>query len=177
MKIARATKKDVDAIFDLLNALDTIKSGIMPDEHESSEVREVSEYDLDMALENGIQDYVSDECNYFIRQALSYLIDIHESAYTMRAAMNLAVLLDPKNEIIDAENSILEPHPKITTGLEDTTRLNWLEKQMLNDSGKEIVHDGYGFTTLENHKERKCADISETLREAIDFQMLKGEEK
>lgn len=66
--------------------------------------------------------------------------------------------------IVDEHEFI--PHP-------DTTRLNWLEKQMLNDSGKEIVHDGYGFTTLENLEDRKCAQISETLREAIDYEIKK----
>lgn len=68
-------------------------------------------------------------------------------------------------EIIVDEAEFI-PHP-------DTLRLNWLEKQMLNDSGKEIVHDGYGFTTLENLEARKCADISETLRKAIDYEIKK----
>lgn len=58
------------------------------------------------------------------------------------------------------------PHP-------DTARLNWLEKQMLEDSDQTIVCDGYnGFCTIGNFREHR-PPIFENIREAIDHEMKK----
>lgn len=54
------------------------------------------------------------------------------------------------------------PHP-------DTERLDWLEKQMIEDSPEVIISDGYGrFCTM---KDFTAAHIPtfETIRDAIDF--------
>lgn len=67
---------------------------------------------------------------------------------------------------VKAEELELIPHP-------DTARLNWLEKQMLEDSQETIVCDGYnGFCTIGNFREHRPT-IFENIRDAIDHEMKK----
>lgn len=55
----------------------------------------------------------------------------------------------------------------------DTARLNWLEKQMLEDNPETIVSDGYnGFCTIDNFRNHR-PPIFENIREAIDHEMKK----
>lgn len=70
--------------------------------------------------------------------------------------------------VYSVETELLEPIPH-----PDTARLNWLEKQMLEDSDQTIVCDGYnGFCTLGNFREHR-PPIFENIREAIDHEMKK----
>lgn len=137
MKVARTTEKDINILFDLLNALDAIKSGHMPEENEDCLIKQISKYSLEESFDKDVEEYVSYECNYFIRQALKHLLNIYESGYLMLAAMNLTAFLNPENEIVDMNDSTLELHPKIKQGLEDTERLDWIIK-----NGARIENDG-----------------------------------
>lgn len=124
MKVAKATPEDVNAIFDILQALDAISEGEMPGD--DNEEINIGLFDLLDALDAGAETYVSDNVNYFIRQALKYLLNIQSFSSPTRAAWNLSAFLNPENEIVDPESSTLKMHPKIEQGLTDTDRLNWI---------------------------------------------------
>lgn len=55
----------------------------------------------------------------------------------------------------------------------DTARLNWLEKQMMEDRPDQIIFDGFAFTTIENERKGLSGD-AENIREAIDHEMKKS---
>lgn len=157
MKIAKATEADINAIYDILGALESIPDGEMPGGEDDEGVGQNKLYE---ALDAGKDESVSDEINYFIRKALKYLLNVYWSAHLMRAAGNLSTLLDPENEIVDPDNNTLELHPNIIQGLADTKRLDWLLSNGMSKFSKEIL-----FGTIVNDS---------NLRDEIDKLMKKG---
>nr|DAO76388.1 MAG TPA: hypothetical protein [Bacteriophage sp.] len=140
MKVTKATKQDVDAIFDIISLLDAVQDGEIPNENEESDPQEsIGTCALFEALDATEEEYVSNKVNHFIRQALKRLISIHSSAYPMLAAMNLSCFLEPSNEIIDPENDTLEFHPKIHQAMLDSERLEWFFKYGTSKSTKEFA--------------------------------------
>ncbi len=137
MKVGKATEKEVDTLFNLLSALETISNGEMPEEE--NEEMDIGWSDLQIALDAGEDEHVSDKDNYFIRQALKHLLGIYSECDLMRAAANLLVFLDPSNNIVDHEKSTLELNPIIIKGLSDTARLDWLYENGISKVSKEII--------------------------------------
>ena len=165
MKVARARKEDVDVIYDLLGALDRIKDGESFEEDEESEG--IGWCELQDALDAGEDDYVPDKVNHYIRQAMKHLLDACHLGNGMRAVMNLSALLEPENEVVDPESSILDLHPNILKSLADTERLDFIEK-IINIDGMVKRKMGKGWVLFAEY------DLSEPkplLRDAIDAAM------
>lgn len=157
MKIAKATEADINAIYGILGALESIQDGEMPGGEDDEGVGQNKLYE---ALDAGKDEYVSDQINYFIRKALKYLLNVYCSAHPMRAVGNLSAFLDHENEIVDPDNNTLELHPNIIQGLADTKRLDWLFSNGISKFSKEIL-----FGTIVNES---------NFRDEIDKIMKKG---
>lgn len=105
MKMAKASEADLKMAMDLCNALDSLTSrwgARMPEAIEQPRGTSDTEYfDADD----------SEQC----KRVVAYLLKLAGSASLMRVVWGMAVLLDPRNEIVDPGSDVLEIHPKFLT--------------------------------------------------------------
>lgn len=154
MKVSKVKMQDIDASYQIVNLIESVEDyGEIPygDDYVGERVPEIGTMDLDDALIVGKDEYVSEEVNYFIRQAFKRLIDLAKSGNIRRALLNLETLIDPQSEIINQDSETLEVHPKIKQAMLDTKRLEWLFDYGLSEAGKGCMG---GDVTRENFRER-----------------------
>lgn len=158
MKVAKVQSQDIDALYQIVNLIESVADyGEIPygEDYSGERVPEIGLGELDRAFDARKDDYVSDEVNYFIRQAFKRLIDLAKSGNTRRALLNLETLIDPQNEIINQDSETLEEHPKIKQARQqlkqaclDTKRLDWLFEFGLNEAerrclGREVTKENF----------------------------------
>jgi hypothetical protein len=101
MKMAKASEADLEMAFDLCNALESISghwNPCMPKQIERLQNgEEVESFDVDDA----------EQC----KRVVQYLIELTNSASLVRVVFGMAVLLDPKNKIVDPNSDTLERYP------------------------------------------------------------------
>lgn len=108
MKMARASQADIDMAMELANALEALSSrwgATMPDKIAKGHRDE--ERDEAFCLDDPA------DC----RRVCEYLIELARSASLFRVAMGMAVVLDPRNELLDPDADTLQAHPKIQAAL------------------------------------------------------------
>lgn len=91
MRMAKASREDIDAAMTLSSAFDTIRYGYEPGEAENF-------FDVDDPA----------SC----QRTLKHLLAICERGSLMRVIWGLAVLIDPANQVVDPDSSVLELHPR-----------------------------------------------------------------
>lgn len=91
MKMAKASKEDLDAAMDLRDAFECIEGGCDPENEEH---------------EFNIED--RDDC----QRALKHMLGIYQRGSLMRVVFGMSVLLDPRNQIVDPDLPHLQLHPR-----------------------------------------------------------------
>lgn len=134
MKIERPTEEDIKEASGLLQALNLLSSGYNPFKtDEDEEPLWLEDQDKSEVLDNIIALY--DECD------IEWLL------------LALSTVIAPGNRLIDPDQDVLEKHPSIRKGKQDSRRMDFLEKDFL----KFVGLDGWHLTNP--HR---------TLREAVD---------
>ena len=113
MEMAKASEADLNMAVELCEALEALTlrwDKTMPEKIAEPQDSGDVEY---FYPEN------SDQC----QRVVEYLITLMESASLSRVIVGMAVLLDPKNKIVDPDADTLERHPAM---LADSERLRWL---------------------------------------------------
>ncbi len=128
MKVAKASKADLDMVFDLAGALDSLTQRWAPTMPEAIE------------LTDNEDDHEDFDCNDDAQcgRALRHLLDIVERGSIFRAAMNLAVVLDPKNKCVDPDADTIEHHPDLVKNAADAARWQWFIAS-LKDQGQKMI--------------------------------------
>ena len=122
MKVAKASKADLDMVFDLAGALDSLTQRWAPTMPEAIELTDNEDDHEDFDRDDDAQ------CG----RALRHLLDIVERGSIFRAAMNLAVVLDPENKCVDPDADTIEHHPDRARLIEALERLQ--RRGHLNES-------------------------------------------
>ncbi|MDR2219768.1 MAG: hypothetical protein LBE24_04215 [Methylobacillus sp.] len=97
MKVALATKKDINALSKVCQILSGLHQGYMPSDKDGDDEPERF-YDDEPEL---------------CQRALNALLLEDRRGSLLRALANLFALLDPDNKIVDPDSDTLETHPKI----------------------------------------------------------------
>jgi hypothetical protein len=115
MKMAKASEADLDMAMELCSAIDALTSSwptlptslCKPGEDEPDEA-----FDCDDDRQCGT--------------VLRHLLAIAERASLLRVVFGFAVMLDPRNKLIDPDADTIEVHPDIQVACKDAERLRWL---------------------------------------------------
>lgn len=105
MKMAKASQADIEMAMELANALEALSSrwgATMP--------QKIAEAAL------GVTAFCIDDPEH-CRRVCEYLINLGRSASLFRVVMGMAVVLDPRNELLDPDADTLEAHPRIQAAL------------------------------------------------------------
>lgn len=109
MKTARATCEDLRSAHAVVRILGLLAGGDLPaDAHDGD--AETAEFDIDDPA----------QC----RTALTMLLDVAATANLERVVFGMSVLLDPRNQLLDANADTLEKHPSIEANVAEISRLN-----------------------------------------------------
>jgi hypothetical protein len=107
MKMAKASKADIDMAMELTVALDSLTarwSPMMPAALSGDgDDDDIEHFDRDNIV----------QC----QRVLHYLLDLADRASLMRVVFGMTVLLDPRNKIVDPESDVLEHHPEVLAAL------------------------------------------------------------
>lgn len=107
MKIAKASKADLNMAMDLSNALDLLGQRwvpCMPEAIERLKDDDESErFDRDDDVQCG--------------RAMRYLLELADRASLMRVVFGAAVMLDPANKCVDPNADTIEHHPDVEAAL------------------------------------------------------------
>lgn len=130
MKVAIATKQDLDCLSEIAGILSRIERGDMPgdeDEFFNSDDRE--------------------QC----RNALKMIMDANDKGNVFRALANLFTVLDPANEVIDPDSETLELHPKWSLAVLQKDMLakevmSWWDEHKGDLSGYDGTYNHYSNT-------------------------------
>lgn len=131
MKMAKASKADMDMAIELCSAMDLLGQRFIPCMPEAIE-------DLGADDESEPFDRDNDEqCG----RALRHLLEIAERGSLLRVVCGMAVLLDPRNKLVDPNADTLEPYPEQVGGADavDAARLEWMAA-----NSARIIASGYG---------------------------------
>lgn len=101
MKMAKASEADLKMAMDLCNALEALERWEKFPDALRPDPSDPAVFDID--------DH--EHC----KEVLEYLLQLVRSASLMRVVWGMAVLIDPRNEIVDPSADTLEVHPKFLT--------------------------------------------------------------
>lgn len=108
MKMAKASEADMNMAFKLAHALEAIS-----DRFGATMPEEIS---IQQELDESERFWLDDDEN--CRRVCEYLIRLNRSASLIRVVMGVAVLLDPRNKLVDPNSDMLEHHPDTVRALE-----------------------------------------------------------
>lgn len=112
MKMAKASEADLEMALELCGALDALSSSwpTIP--------KALSKADDDGL---GAEDFNRDD-DHQCGEVLRHLLGLVERASLMRVVFGAAVMLDPRNKLVDPDADTIEHHPD----RKDSIRLRWL---------------------------------------------------
>lgn len=125
MKMAKASKADIDAAMELCSTLEAFERYRSFPEQDDEE--DTGRFDKDDP----------DDC----MKAMSIVLELFGRASLFRVVFGMAVILDPANEILDPDDDCLEIHPDIRRELKDGMRYRAIRRGQ-----KWSVIDGIGNT-------------------------------
>lgn len=103
MKMARASEADLEAALDLSGILENVEKGYYPSREDSG-----SDYDPTF-FDEGDPEHLQ----FFYDRVMECV----RKGSIFRVTFGMAVLLDPRNELLDPDADSLERHPKIVAAL------------------------------------------------------------
>lgn len=161
MKMAKASNQDLDMAMDLCGAIDALTNN-WPTMPES-----LSNHDDDaMGAEHFDRDD-DKQCGKVLR----HLLEIAERGSLMRVVLGAAVMLDPRNKLVDPDADTIEHHPETLNAKQDTAALNWIERQHLEELGMGLVIDAPNDGMYYVCGDSGTTHYGKTLREALTFAM------
>jgi hypothetical protein len=101
MKMARASDEDIEAALKVSRILEDLDRRYMPSDGDSEELEF---FDRDDA----------EQC----QKIVGMLLDATRYTSLFRVVFGMAVVLDPRNELLDPDADTIEMHPKIVAALE-----------------------------------------------------------
>lgn len=101
MKMAKASEADLKAALEVCSILHGLERGHMPAQDDDDDYEP---FDIDDR----------EQC----QRALKALLDAVDRGSISRVILGMAVVLDPKNKIVDPDAETLELHPEIAQALE-----------------------------------------------------------
>lgn len=110
MKIARATKEDINAAFDFIAAIKNTINGYHPSK--TDDYGDPTELDDN---ERG--------------EALEYVAELYGNSNIEWLLIAMGAIISPENGIIDQDSDTLDLSPDLVKGQQDTDRLDWLIKK------------------------------------------------
>ena len=113
MKMAKASKADMDMALKLCSALEAVDRRFFPEGSEGSNDPE----DLDLNDD--------EHCG----QVLRHLHDVLQGGSIGRVIWGMYMLLDPANKLVDPNASTLEAHPEAEAAEKDAERYRWLRDE------------------------------------------------
>lgn len=122
MKMARASDEDMDAAFKVCQILDQLDKRYMPSDDDSEELEF---FDRDDA----------EQC----QKIVGMLLDATSSTSLFRVVFGMAVVLDPRNELLDPDADTIEMHPKIIEASKNSRRWNWMLANHRDDMFAELM--------------------------------------
>lgn len=98
MKMAKASQADIEMALDLSGFLESLDRGYMPNQ-----------------LQDGDDDTIwfDFEDGELCRRAIMWISDTLARGSLSRVTLGMAVLCDPKNELLDPDSDVLDLHPKL----------------------------------------------------------------
>lgn len=105
MKMAKANENDLSAALEMCRALEALEDGYLPAEM--------------TADDDGVAYYADEHAE----KVVEHLVSISKRASLFRVCFGMAVLLDPRNELVDPEAGTLEAHPKFARIAEQRNEL------------------------------------------------------
>lgn len=164
MKMAKASNEDLDMAMDLCGAIDALTNNwpTMPEALSTCD-------DDAMGAEHFDRDD-DKQCGKVLR----HLLEIAERGSLMRVVFGAAVMLDPRNKLVDPDADTIEHHPETLAAKQDTAALNWIERQHLQE-----LSMGLAIDAPNDGKYYVCGDsckthYGKTLREALASAMADG---
>jgi hypothetical protein len=113
MKMARASEEDIEAAFKVCRVLDELDKRYMPSDDDSDELEF---FDRDDA----------EQC----QKVVGMLLDATRYTSLFRVVFGMAVVLDPRNELLDPDADTIEHHPTIVKAIEDAERYRFLLRKV-----------------------------------------------
>lgn len=126
MKMAKASQEDIEMTLELCRSLEDLEKGYLPAALSGEDEELPIWYDEEEDSDRVVQ----------------HLLAIFRKGSAFRVAFGMAVMLDPRNEVVDPDADCLELHPKFDAAMKDTELLEWL---MRNVSGAEFRRLGVTY--------------------------------
>jgi hypothetical protein len=157
MKMAKASKADLEMALELSGALDALTGhwgATMPEKIERPEGTSSVEY---FDPEDREQCY----------RVVEYLRALADRASLMRVVFGMAVVCDPRNEVVDPDADTLEVHPKFLALEADANRYRWLRD---NTHGEADARGRQQFVMPDPHPQANImrGSVAQHLDAAID---------
>lgn len=111
MKMAKASEEDIEMTLELCRSLEDLEKGYLPAALSGDEELPIW-YDED---EDG-------------DRVVQHLLAILRKGSVFRVAFGMAVMLDPRNEVVDPDADCLEMHPKFDAAAKDAERYRLLRR-------------------------------------------------
>ena len=113
MKMAKASEADLQMAMDLSNALESLeRCRYFPQAMAGPDADDGERFDEDDA----------EDC----KRALGYLLGLSARASLSRVVFGMAIVCDPRNEVVDPDADTLEAHPKVAAAEKNAERYCWL---------------------------------------------------
>lgn len=94
MKMAKASQADLDMAMELSNALDALEKRLFP-----------------AGMKRDDAELFDDAHPRHCEEALAHLLELYKRASLMRVVWGCAVMLDPRNRLVDPSADTIEHHP------------------------------------------------------------------
>lgn len=124
MKMARASETDLKVALDVSRIIEDLECGYLPPESEDAD-----------------QDYFNEDNAEHCQRAIKAILRAAERGSIFRVTFGMAVILDPRNEILNPNADTLDLHPRIAAALVDAERYRWLRQQDWFSGPLAVVRD------------------------------------
>lgn len=103
MKMARASEADIEAALELSGILENVEKGWYPSREDDPE---------------DTPTFFDQDDPEHLKIFYDRVMDVVEKGGLFRVVFGMAVVLDPRNELLDPDADTIEKHPKIVAALE-----------------------------------------------------------
>lgn len=149
MKMAKASEADLEMAMDLANMLEALGH------------RHCPSMPTVIARNDGEEDFDRDDDDQCGR-ALRVLLETADRGSLFRVVWGAAVMLDPRNKLIDPDADTIEHHPDRT----DSARLRWLTEDHADPDTRARCRELLGRMQMMSYS-AATADIDAAMRECV----------
>lgn len=126
MKMARASKADLDAALDVSKIIEQLEQGYMPSSDESEDYERFDSDDRE-------------QC----QRALRAILDAAAEGSMFRVTFGMTVVLDPRNELLDPAADTLELHPKLVAARAGVPPATDAARDVLAERHRQVEAEGW----------------------------------